>query len=155
MRALRNLLLMALTGSLVLGCGKSGFFHAKGHIVKGGQPFQIADGQSLRIFFAPATAEGSRYDSYAGTLNPDDGSFEIVGKDGQGLPAGKYQVGIQLMQGKEDQLGGRLLGPQSGITLEVAPSSKDLLIDLDRTPFDKALEATARKTSKKSSSKRT
>jgi hypothetical protein len=155
MRALRNLLLIALTGSLALGCGKSGFFHAKGHIVKGGQRFQIAEGQSLRILFAPLAGEGGRYDSYAGTFDPDDGSFEIVGKDGQGLPAGKYRVGIQLMQGKEDQLGGRLLGSQSGITLEVTPGSKDLLIDLDSTPFDKALEATARKTSKKSSSKRT
>jgi hypothetical protein len=139
MRFIRSLLLVALFASLAFGCHKSGVFNAKGRIVKGGQPFHLADGQSLRLSFAPTKVEGSRYDSYAGSFDPDDGTFEVVGKDGQGLPAGTYNVGIQLMQGKEDQLRGRLMGPKSGITLEVAAGAKDLVIDLDATPFDKAL----------------
>jgi hypothetical protein len=137
----RNLLLLALIAPFLLGCGKSGYVKAVGHIVKGGQPFRLDEGQSLRLFFAPSNTQGSRYDSFAASFNPDDGSFEVLGKDGEGLPPGTYQVGLQLMQGKEDQLSGRLLGPKSGITLEVAPGSKDLVIDLDKTPFDKAFAA--------------
>jgi hypothetical protein len=34
---------------------------------------------------------------------------------------------------------------QSGITVDVASRSNDLIIDLDKTPFDTALAATRRK----------
>ena len=149
MCSFRNLVVVALVGLVSVGCGNNGMINAKGRVVKGGQPFLLPDGQAMRVFFAPTNTEGSRYDSYAASYNADDGSFEVVGKDGRGLPAGQYQVGIQVMEGKEDLLGGRLLGPTSGITLEVTSGSNDLVIDLDKTPFDKALNAAKQKTAKK------
>jgi hypothetical protein len=142
---LRSALLVALVGLFSLGCGKVGFYNAKGHVLKGGKPFTLAEGQVLRIFFAPTDTSGTRYDSFAGSFDPEDSSFVVVGKDGHGLPPGNYQVGVQLMEKKEDLLGGKLLGPKSGITLDVTSSSNDLVIDLDKTPFDKALEATTKK----------
>src|SRR6516162_9955777 len=88
MRLLPSALVVALVGLFSLGCGKNGFFNAKGHILKGGKPLALADGQVLRIFFAPTSAPGTRYDSYAASFEPEDGSFVVVGKDGHGLPPG-------------------------------------------------------------------
>jgi hypothetical protein len=154
MGLLRSVFVAALAGLFALGCGKAGFYNARGHVLKAGKPFALANGQVLRIFFAPTDTSGTRYDSFAGSFDPDDGSFVVVGKDGQGLPPGNYQVGLQLMEKKEDLLGGKLLGPKSGITLDVTSGSNDLVIDLDKTPFDKALEATTRKTALATQSKR-
>jgi hypothetical protein len=129
-----------LIGLLVLGCGKSSFIKAKGRIVKGGQPYLTQEGEGLRIFFSPLEAPtGQQYDSFAAIYEPDNGSFQVVGKDGQGLPPGKYRVGLQLMKSKEDLLKGALLGKKSPFTLEVTGGSDDLVIDLDQAQFDTLL----------------
>jgi hypothetical protein len=150
---IHSAVILALVSLLPIGCGNNGFINAKGHVMKAGRPFLLPDGQVLRIFFAPTNTEGTRYDSYAGSYDPEDGSFEVVGKDGRGLPPGTYNVGIQVMEKKEDLLGGKLLGPKSGITLDVTAGSKDLVIDLDKTHFDKAMESTKRKMGTKSRSR--
>jgi hypothetical protein len=146
MRSLQFILLAAVVGLFSLGCGNNGFINARGRVLKGGEPLRLSQGQVLRIFFGPTSAGGTRYDSFAASYNPKDGSFVVLGKDGRGLRPGNYHVGFQLMEKKEDLLGGRLLGPGSTLTVEVTPSSKDLVVDLDNTPFAKALEATTRKT---------
>ncbi len=63
----------------------------------------------------------------------------MQGKDGKGLPRGKYRVDLQLMKSKEDLLGGKLLGKKSPYVLEVTGSSDDLVIDLDTAHFDAIL----------------
>ena len=129
-----------LIGLLVLGCGKSSFIKAKGRIVKGGQPYLTQEGEGLRIFFSPLEAPtGQQYDSFAAIYEPDNGSFQVVGKDGQGLPPGKYRVGLQLMKSKEDLLGGKLLGKKSPFVTEVISSQDDIVIELDTAKFDSLL----------------
>ena len=145
MRSLAYLLAAAIAGLTVMGCGNNGFINAKGHIIKGGQPYLLPEGQGFRIFFMPENTSGTRYDSYSAAYDPEDGSFLVTGKDGRGLPPGKYQVDIQLRQGKEDLLGGKL----PPVPLEITPDNKALVIDLDTTPFDKALEQTKRQMSRK------
>ena len=142
MRSLRRLLPGLLIGLLALGCGRSGFIKARGCITKGGQPFLAGAGQGLRIFFVPlATPEGSRYDSYAAEYDPEAGTFQVRGKDGQGLPPGSYRVTLQLMKSKEDLLKGALLGTKSPFTCEVARGGGDVVIDLDKANFDSLLAA--------------
>src|SRR5262249_49662655 len=150
MRFISVCLMSLVICSLTLGCGNNGFIKARGHLVKDGVPYLIPEGQGLRIFFAPVNTDGTRYDSYSASYDPEDGSFVVTGKDGRGLPPGAYHIDIQLRQGREDLLGGRLGSSISGLTLEVTPDSKDLVIDLDQTPFDKALDATRRQLSRKS-----
>ena len=131
-------------GLLALGCGNSSFIKAKGRIVKGGQPFLTEEGEGLRIFFDPLELPpGHHYDSFAAIYDPDNGSFQVAGKDGQGLPPGKYRVGLQLMKSKEDRLGGALLGKKSPFTLEVTGTRDDLIIDLDQAKFDTLLAQAA------------
>jgi hypothetical protein len=139
-------LLLALC---LVGCNNSNLIHARGKIVKGGQPYRTEEGQGLRIFFVPLGAADKHYESFAAEYNPEDGSFRVVGKDGKGLPPGKYRVDLQLMENKEDLLGGKLLGPKSPFTVEVTPSSSDVVIDLDQAKFDSLLEAAKPKKSKK------
>jgi hypothetical protein len=130
---------MLLLGLFALGCGDSSHIRAKGRIVKGGQPFLTPEGEGLRIFFVPLEVpQGDRYDSYAAEYDPQDGSFRVQGKDGRGLPAGKYRVDLQLMKSKEDLLSGKLLGKKSPFVLEVT-GREDLVINLDEAKFDSLL----------------
>jgi hypothetical protein len=145
MRRLQTLLLSALMVLLATGCGGSNFIKAKGRVVKGGEPYHTPEGEGLRIFFAPEqTSDAEHYDSYAAAYDPDDGTFEVIGKDGRGLPPGQYRVGIQLMQKKEDLLGGRLLGKQSPFVVEVALRGNDIVLDLDQAHFDTLLAQAAK-----------
>jgi hypothetical protein len=135
MRPLRLLPLALLAVLLAAGCNPSGHIKARGRVVKGGQPFLAEKGQGLRIFFAPVELTTGGYDSYAAEYNPADGTFLVVGKDRTGLPPGKYRVGLQLMQNKEDLFNGKLLGKKSPFILEVARGGDDLVIDLDQAPL--------------------
>jgi hypothetical protein len=108
--------------------------------MKGGEPYHPAEGESLLIYFAPVDSpDSSHSDSYAAQYDPTDGTFEVVGKDGKGLPLGKYRVGIQLMKKKEDLLGGQLTTSKSPLVFDV--TGNDIVIDLDKADFDSILHA--------------
>ena len=140
MRSWARLLVLFVIGLIPIGCGDSSHIKAKGHIVKGGQPYLVPEGTGFRVFFVPLDApEGKHFDSFAAEYNPENGSFLVQGKDGRGLPRGKYRVDLQLMKSKEDLLGGKLLGKKSPYVLEVTGSSEDLVIDLDAAHFDSLL----------------
>src|SRR5262249_12972261 len=109
---------------LPLGCDGSSRIKAKGSILKGGQPFRTGEGEELRIVFAPLDPPaGTQYDSFAAVYDPDDGSFQVAGKDGSGLPPGKYRISLQLMSKKEDLWGGRLIGKKSPFTCEITSAT--------------------------------
>jgi hypothetical protein len=131
-----------LTLSLLAGCGGSSGLKAKGRVVKNGQPLALSKGEGLRIIFAPQASPDERhYDSYAAAFSSDNGTFEVMGKDGKGMPAGKYRVSLELLQKKEDQFRGKLSGKNSPIVLDVTrENSRDLLIDLDAIKLDDLLK---------------
>lgn len=58
----------------------------------------------------------------------------MIGKDGQGLPLGKYRVTLQLMKNKEYLFKGKLMGARSPFTCEVTSGSTEVLVDLDQAP---------------------
>src|SRR5262245_17000239 len=129
-----------LLGLFALGCGDASRIHAKGRIVKGGQPYLVPEGKGFRVFFVPLDGvQGNHYDSYAAEYNSETGAFRVEGKDGKGLPPGRYRVDLQLMKSKEDLLNGKLLGKQSPYVLEVKGGNDDLVIDLDAAHFDAIL----------------
>jgi hypothetical protein len=134
MLAIFRLSVYGLIALSAVGCGNSGLIKAKGHVVKGGQPFVAGDGEGLRIFFDPVNIpQGTtRYDSFAAEYHADDGTFEVQGKNGQGLPPGNYRISLQLMKHKEDLLKGSVMGKKSPFTCEVTGKEGDVVIDLDR-----------------------
>jgi hypothetical protein len=139
MRFLRMLAVGLLVGLVASGCS-GGLTRAKGRVIKGGEPYHPPEGGSLLIDFAPVDSlDSSHSDSYAAQYDPTDGTFKVVGKDGKGLPPGKYRVGIQLMKKKEDLLGGQLTTSKSPLLFDVA--GDDIVIDLDKADFDSILKA--------------
>src|SRR5262245_35427568 len=126
---------LLVLGLFALGCGDSSHIKAKGRIVKGGQPYLAPEGEGFRVFFVPLEVrKDDHYDSYAAEYDPQDGSFCVQGKDGRGLPAGKYRVDLQLMKSKEDLLSGKLMGKKSPMILEVTDGD-DVVINLDEAKF--------------------
>lgn len=139
MRFLRMLAVGLLVGLVASGCS-GGRIKAKGRVIKGGESYHPAEGESLLIYFAPVDSpDSSHADSYAAQFDPTDGTFKVVGKDGKGLPRGKYCVGIQLMKKKEDLLGGQLTTSKSPLVFDV--TGNDVVIDLDKADFDSILQA--------------
>ena len=139
MRSWKWMAVCPLISLLALGCRDSSYIQAKGSVRKGGQPFRTNEGEGLRIIFEPLnSASGTKYDSFAAAYDPSDGGFQVLGKDGQGLPPGKYRISLQLMSKKEDLWGGQLLGKKSPFTCEVTASGDRVVIDLDQAHLDSA-----------------
>jgi hypothetical protein len=144
MRNTRCVLPCLLIGLLAIGCGSS-FIKAKGRVVKGGEPFHLGEGEALRIILAPLDApeDSHHYDSYAAEFHPDDGTFLVKGKDGNGLPPGKYRVGLELLKKKEDQFQGRFMGRKSPLTCEVTTAANELVVDLDQASAEQKTDGKA------------
>jgi hypothetical protein len=87
----------------------------------------------MRIMFLPLEPGPGTYDSYPAMYQPSDGSFEVTGKDGTGMPPGKYRVSIERMKNKEDLFGGRYFGKKSPYVFDVDHNTPDLVIDLAQT----------------------
>jgi hypothetical protein len=121
-----------------LGCGDGkSQIKAKGRITQGGQPYVAEEDASFRIFFVPLEPQSeTKHDSYAAEYHRDDSTFLVMGKDGKGLPAGKYRVDLQLIKKKADLLKGKLMGAKSPFTCEVNNGSEEVEIDLDQAKLN-------------------
>ena len=64
---------------------------AKGQVLVNGKNYQVGGREQLQVIFYPDVATPNT--TYPATVKPD-GSFETLGMDGNGIPAGKYRVGI-------------------------------------------------------------
>jgi hypothetical protein len=123
-----------LVGVLLVGCGGS-MINARGRVTKGGQPFAPTGGANLRIFFVPMNFADSRFETYPAVFDAKDGTFEVKGKDGNGLPPGKYRVNLELMTKKADVWKGKLMGDKSPFTCEVSKGN-EIVINLDEAKLD-------------------
>ncbi len=80
---------------LMLACGCSSgskFVKAKGQLLLDGQPLRINAQATARLRFTLVDDNPSTYVAYA---NPDDATFAVLGKDGNGIPAGKYRITVE------------------------------------------------------------
>jgi hypothetical protein len=130
MRLVRISWSVVLLSLFALGCGGPAMIKAKGRIVQGGAPYALEEGESFRVFFVPQGMPHDRYDSFAAAFDKASGRFEVMGKDGRGLPPGKYRVDLELMKNRDDLFKGRLMGKKSPFTCEVTSSSDEVVVDL-------------------------
>jgi len=108
---------------------------ARGRITKDGKPFTVTNA-GLRIFLQPVDLiDSSTYNQYFAAFQKD-GTFQVKGNDGQGLPPGKYRVSMELIQKKEDVWGGQLMGAKSPFICEVTPANKEIVINLDEAKLE-------------------
>jgi hypothetical protein len=87
--------LLVTTVAICLGCvgcgGGPPLQKAKGQVLVNGKNYQVGGREQLQVIFYPDVATPNT--TYPATVKPD-GSFETLGMDGNGIPAGKYRVGI-------------------------------------------------------------
>jgi len=145
---------------LLAGCGgKNKTYPVKGTLTKGGKPLPTVATTGPA---PPGTEESSapgiemRFYTYEGTTRPTeltpffdapvkaDGSFEVPGAKGNGIPAGKYLVVVRHKSVKpgvseftpdspdsNDKLGGAFSEQRSPIVVEINGSKEDLKIELN------------------------
>ena len=142
------MLLLALG---LTGCGSN--VRITGKVTRGGQPVNPVKGMRVDLGFHPMTeaapaAGGKRSDGpdlYAANI-ADDGTFDVPGVDGDGIPPGKYRVSVSVRTGRDrsgtkkkgnvdtsdkDLLNGAF-GPGNSPIVRELNSSTRLDIDLDK-----------------------
>jgi hypothetical protein len=130
MRRIRNGSIFLLIAMFACGCGRDGRIRAQGQLIKNGAPFKLGEAEGMRIVFVPVDAGESTFDTYVAVFAAD-GSFTVTGKDGKGLPPGKYRVTVEHLKKKEDLFQGAFSGKNTPIVREVTNSSNKIIIDLD------------------------
>jgi len=79
--------------------------------------------------------EGERpQDYYVAEYNRDDGTFRVAGKDGRGLPPGKYRVALELDRKRSDLWRGKYDADKSPYIFDVDAKTEEIVIDLDKPP---------------------
>src|SRR5262249_45096027 len=128
--------LAALAGIALLlaGCGKP-MLKTKGRVVKGGAPFLPGQGEFVRVTFVPVV-EGSRpaRDFFVAEVDPSTSNFHVSGKDGRGMPPGKYRVAIELDHKRSDLLKGKFDAEKSPFVFDIDSRTKEIVVDLDDPP---------------------
>jgi hypothetical protein len=69
-------------------------------------------------------------DFHAAIFDPDDGTFQAAGRDGQGIPPGKYRIAIEHLRNRADVLKGAYDAERSPFVREVRSAADEVTIDL-------------------------
>jgi hypothetical protein len=104
----------------------------QGRLVKSGKPFIPGDGEAIQILFVPIFPDGKLpNDYYAAVVDQATGTFRPSGKDGKGMPPGKYRVAIELMKKKKDQFDGKYDSEKSPFVYDIDASTNEIVVELD------------------------
>ncbi len=130
----RAALRLALWAAVVLaaGCGASRVKVA-GTIDRGGKPLQVGKQGMVRVIFHPLLdGESGTKTTYPGLVK-EDGTFEVLGQGGKGIPPGKYRVEVHQWDPypKVDKLQGKFGPASSPIEVNVT-GQNEIHLDLDR-----------------------
>jgi hypothetical protein len=119
-------------GILMAGCG-DGLLRTNGRLLKGGQPFIPQEGEFIEITFVPIPPDGNPpTDFYYAEVDQATGTFRPAGKNGRGMPPGKYRVAVELMKKKKDKFGGKFDAEKSPFVFDVDGRTSEVVIDLDK-----------------------
>lgn len=126
--------------AVVIGCSKKdtlpGRTKAKGRILENGLPIKVNvsnlppgdPGLQITFIRIGSVEAGDEYD--ARIIDAAQGTFELIGAEGKGIPPGKYRVAITMAPiGSEDVLKGKYSREKSKVEVEVE-EGKDLVIDI-------------------------
>jgi hypothetical protein len=133
MRRLTWLSLALAAGLVVLGCGGDKKFATRGKVLKDGEPLKVGGDELVRVMFVPMPEDGSKaQDFFVATFNPDDSTFTAKGKDGLGIPPGKYRVSVEYMKGRKDAFNGAFDAVNSPFVFTIASSSDEVVVDVGK-----------------------
>jgi hypothetical protein len=117
---------------VVLGCGGgTGKVKAQGNLkAKDGTSLSVSDKGQIEIFFYSDQDDKVTFPADV----KSDGSFEVNGSDGKGIPAGKYKVSVRILDpyhpvNAKDKLGERYYPPAKRIPVEVGSAPIVLTVE--------------------------
>ena len=141
-----------------LGCGSGNTVWVTGKLVKGGATYTPPTGQLVDLTFVGLEIQDASgktikdNEPFQADLDQTTGKFSVPGKDGRGIPPGKYRVAVTQRMTREtfeatvpkpkkgaarntvnretDMLGDKFSVENSPIVREVR-ASQDLTVDLD------------------------
>jgi hypothetical protein len=132
MRLLSATGMAVVCAALLSGCGGDGRYNFKGRVVKGGAPYTVPDGDTVRLTFYPVTDDGKNpKNTYIAQYDNKNGTFKAYGPDGKGIPPGKYLIGLEHLSKRKDLFGGAYDGDHSQFVFDFGDKSKEIVIDLD------------------------
>jgi len=112
-------------------------YKIKGKVVDGDKPLLPDPNSSITIIFAQIADEGKGANSYTTQLSAEDGSFEIIGNELTGMPAGKYRVKFNSLSPSPSPtiklLNQKFGTDRSPIELTIVDDKTPLVIDI--APF--------------------
>jgi len=110
------------------GCGGGGS-KVTGKVVNNGQPFSLSDKGLIQLLFIPEGHDQGQ--QFPASTNKPDGSFEVAGPEGKGLPPGKYRISVQVFDPypTTDKLDGKFLKEKSPIVKDIS-GSQSITIDV-------------------------
>jgi hypothetical protein len=125
------MLLVLCTGLLVTGCG-SNKLQTRGRVLKNSQPFVLPESEYVRLTFCPVVEGGRARDYYVAEFNRGDATFQVAGKDLQGMPPGKYKIMVEHLRSRNDLFKGAYSEERTPFVCEVHNASDEVTIDLDQ-----------------------
>lgn len=89
------------------GAGKADGVHGvavKGRLLDHGKPLKLKPNEQIQVTFVSEKGGDANQVASIGDYDPETGLFEIAGPSGQGIPPGKYRVGVasRIYGGEED-----------------------------------------------------
>jgi hypothetical protein len=116
---------------LTAGCGGSGLYRTRGRILRDGTPLHTEADDTVRVTLVPIPEGGARVtDVYIANFDPKDSSFRVSGKDGKGMPPGKYRVAVEHLRQRRDLLKGAFDLDRSPYVRDVRSAGDEITIDL-------------------------
>ena len=88
---------MVMSVVCLAGCGSGNNIWVTGMLQKGGEMYKPPDTHKLALYFCPMPGEASATragDVEMADYDPRDGSFTVPGREGNGIPPGKYRIAV-------------------------------------------------------------
>ncbi|HZY86828.1 MAG TPA: hypothetical protein VFE78_18485 [Gemmataceae bacterium] len=117
---------------LAPGCGPTRL-RPRGRLTRNDTPFVPDAKETVHITFFPAKdqpAGGGEGEGCVALFNREDSTFQAVGRDGKGLPPGKYRITVQVMKNKKDEYQGYFGPAGNPFVRDVAPGGEEIVLDL-------------------------
>jgi hypothetical protein len=128
---MRGLRLLFVFLSLVLLSGCSGRLKPRGRLLVNGDPFRPGEGEIVRVALF-STEAGKDEGSHPAEYRREDGTFQVPGRGGRGVPPGKYRFTVQVLKNRKDRLKGRFGPANSPFVREVSTRSEEIILDLGK-----------------------
>ena len=132
-------LVLSLSAALLLaGSAGKPAIKVRGRLLENGRPLIVSTihlppgDKGIQVSFYPLREGDLPGDPYQAVVSPGDGSFEVLGPSGRGIPPGRYRVTIRVgVPGRGDHLKDAFNIENTPIVREVS-GDKEVVIDVGK-----------------------